>query len=106
MLPRGGVEIRPVVLGRFAACARPWPSRPDAAPRRAVLASLSLRRNLNSPDSIERQSALKSEQPAGDEVASGLPITGWGLKVRWRARVDPFFGRGVPWPDCRLRVRD
>jgi len=32
---RAGV-IRPVVLGRFAASARPWPSRPDAAPKRAA----------------------------------------------------------------------
>jgi hypothetical protein len=34
--PAGGVTFRPVVLGRFAACARPWPSRPDAAPKRAA----------------------------------------------------------------------
>jgi len=34
--PAGYVALRPVVLGRFAACARPWPSTPDAAPKRAA----------------------------------------------------------------------
>jgi len=34
--PAGCVALRPVVLGRCAACARPWPSRPDAAPERAA----------------------------------------------------------------------
>src|SRR6187402_886074 len=35
LLPRGAAHCGRSVLGCCAACARPWPSRPDAAPKRA-----------------------------------------------------------------------
>ena len=36
LLPRGAARYGRSVLGCCAACARPWPSRPDAAPKRAA----------------------------------------------------------------------